>query len=92
MTDEIIQHQKFRKKYGSKTFSATCIQTGTMKVNDLLIRSTDEKEYFCFAGKKYPYILVDDPNDPIRMKSECDKSFVVFSIGRGEGIRTLGCF
>ena len=71
MNEEIEQLRKFRKKYGPKFFIATCIQNGRMKDYD-----GKEREYFCKLGKKYQYILVDDPEDPIRMKSERDKDFI----------------
>ena len=70
---EISQIKKFRKAYGTPFFTATCILSGRMKHTD---RKNKWGEYFCKVGKRYQYILVDDPEDPIRMKSERDTSFI----------------
>jgi hypothetical protein len=72
LMDDLEQLKKFRKKYGTPFFTAICIRSGRMKTEGM----PGLQEYFCREGKKYKYILVDDPDDPIRMKSECDKEFV----------------
>jgi hypothetical protein len=72
---ESSEHNKFREKYGVDFFTAVCIQTGYMLYCYPAGKNSTEK--FCKAGKGYQYILVeDDPEDPIIMKSECDREFI----------------